>query len=36
MDPRRLLADDVAEEGEGGQAAGLFGHALVHLVQKVL
>lgn len=36
MDPRRLLADYVAEQGEGGQPTGLFGHTLVHLVQKVL
>lgn len=36
MDPGRLLADYVAEQGEGGQPAGLFGHTLVHLVQKVL
>lgn len=36
VDPGRLLADDVSEQGEGGQPAGLFGHALVHLVQKVL
>lgn len=36
VDPRRLLADDMAEQGEGGQPAGVLGHALVHLVQKVL
>lgn len=36
VDPRRLFADDVAEQGEGGQPAALFGHTLVHLVQKVL
>lgn len=36
MDPGRLLADYMAEQGEGGQSAGLFGHTLVHLVQKVL
>lgn len=36
VDPRRLLADDVAQQGEGGQPAGVLGHALVHLVQKVL
>lgn len=36
MDPGRLLPDDVAEHGEGGQPTGLFGHTLVHLVQKVL
>ena len=36
MDPGRLLADYMAEQGEGGQPAGLFGHTLVHLVQKVL
>lgn len=36
MDPRRLLADYMAEQGEGGQPAGLFGHTLIHLVQKVL
>lgn len=36
MDPRGLFADDVAEKGQGGQPTGLFGHTLVHLVQKVL
>lgn len=36
MDPGRLLADYMAEQGEGGQSAGLLGHTLVHLVQKVL
>lgn len=36
MDPRWLFADYVAEQGEGGQPTGLFGHTLVQLVQKVL
>lgn len=36
MDPRWLLADDMAKQGEGGQPAGVLGHALTHLVQKVL
>lgn len=36
VDPGRLLADDMAEQSEGRQPAGLFGHTLIHLVQKVL
>lgn len=36
MDPRRLLADDMAKQGEGGQPTRLFGHTVVHLVKKVL
>lgn len=36
MDPRWLFADYMAEQGEGGQPTGLFGHTLIHLVQKVL
>lgn len=36
MDPGRLLANYMAKQGEGGQSTGLFGHTLIHLVQKVL
>lgn len=32
MDPGRLLADYMAEQSEGGQPAGLFGHTVIHLI----
>ena len=36
VDPGRLLPDDVPQQVECGQPARVLGHALVHLIQKVL
>lgn len=36
MHPGGLLADNVPQEGKGGQPTGWLGHALVQLVQEVL
>lgn len=36
VDPLWLLADDMAEQGDGGETAALLAHAFIHLIQKML